>query len=282
MKYFELNNGRKMPALGLGTLRMFGKDAEAAVICAVRNGYRHIDTASSYQNEKAVGRGIAGCGIPREELFITVKIWPSDYVRAKSAAAGSLRRLGIDYADLVLLHHPVGDVYGAWSSLEELVDEGVVRGLGLSNFSKEQTAEFIRRFRIRPSLLTVENHPYAPQNELRSYLNSQGIVLEAWYPLGHADHRLMEEPVILRLAEKYNKTPVQILLRWHIQIGNSVLPGSKNPEHIRQNIDIFDFVLSEDDMTEIAELDTGTLYKEFTDEMRQRYLAWEPDWDDQE
>lgn len=282
MEYFKLNNGREMPALGLGTLRIFGKDAEEAVICAVQDGYRHIDTASSYQNEKAVGRGIARCGVSRDELFITVKIWPSDYVRAKTAVAGSLRRLGIDYADLVLLHHPVGDVYGAWESLEELVDDGTVRALGLSNFSKEQTAEFIRRFRIRPSLLTVENHPYAPQNELRSFLRSQGIVLEAWYPLGHADRSLMEEPVILSLAEKYGKTPVQILLRWHIQIGNSVLPGSKNPEHIRQNIDIFDFCLTGEDMAEIAKLDSGKLYKEFTDEMRQRYLAWEPDWDDQE
>ena len=282
MEYFTLNNGQKMPALGLGTLRMFGQEAEQAVITAVQNGYRHIDTASSYQNEKAVGRGIAKCGIPREELFITVKVWPSDYTRVRTAVAGSLRRLGIDYADLLLLHHPVGEVYTAWESFQELVDEGKARALGLSNFTKEQTAEFIRRFRIRPALLTVENHPYAPQNDLREYLRSEGIVLEAWYPLGHADHKLLEEPVILALAEKYGKSAVQILLRWHIQIGNSVLPGSRNPEHIRENIDIFDFCLSDEDMQSIASLDTNTLYKVFTDEMRQRYLAWEPDWDDQE
>ncbi len=282
MEYFTLNNGKKMPALGLGTLRIFGREAEDAVVSAVRYGYRHIDTASSYQNEKAVGRGIARCGVPREELFVTVKIWPSDYTRAETALAGSLRRLGIGYADLVLLHHPVGDVYGAWESLQKEVDAGRAGALGLSNFSKEQTEEFIRRFRVKPSLLTVENHPYAPQNELREYLRSQGIVLEAWYPLGHADHKLMEEPVILSLAEKYGKTPVQIILRWHIQTGNSVLPGSKDPAHIRENIDIFDFALSREDMEQIAGLDSGTLYKVFTDEMRARYLAWEPDWDDQE
>ena len=282
MEYFTLNNGQNMPVLGLGTLRIFGKDAEDAVVCAVQNGYRHIDTASSYQNEKAVGRGIAKCGVPREELFITVKVWPSDYTRVWTAVEGSYRRLGIDYADLLLLHHPVGDVYGAWESFEELVDEGKAKAIGLSNFSKEQVAEFISRFRIKPALLTIENHPYAPQNELREYLKSEGIVLEAWYPLGHADHKLLEEPVILELAEKYHKSPVQVLLRWHVQIGNSVLPGSKNPVHIKENIDIFDFCLTEEDMKQIAGLDSGTLYKEFTDAMRQRYLAWEPDWDDQE
>ena len=282
MEYLTLNNGIQMPALGLGTLRIFGKDAENAVIEATNCGYRHIDTASSYQNEKAVGRGIAHCGIPREELFITVKIWPSDYTHAEEAFEGSLRRLQIDYCDMLIVHHPVGDYYACWESFEKLVKAGKARALGLSNFSQEQIKGFVERFEIKPSLVTVETHPYAAQNQLREYLKSQGIVLEAWYPLGHADSHLLQEPVILRLAEKYGKSPVQIILRWHVQMGNSVLPGSKSPEHIRENIDIFDFALSEEDMKEIALLDTGTQYKVFTDEMRQRYLNWTPDWDDQE
>ncbi len=282
MEYFTLNTGALMPVLGLGTSNILGKDAEEAVITAVQYGYRHIDTASSYLNEKAVGRGIARCGVPREDLFITVKVWPSDYTRVEKAVEGSFRRLGIDYADMLIVHHPVGDYYACWQSFEKLVQEGKARALGLSNFSKEQIAGFIERFEVKPSLVTVESQPYCPQNELREYLKENGIVMEAWYPLGHGDSRLLEEPVVLKLAEKYGKSPVQIILRWHVQTGNSVLPGSKTPAHIRDNIDIFDFELSAQDMAEMTKLDTGTLYKVFTDEMRQRYLRWEPDWDDQE
>ncbi|MCR5228723.1 MAG: aldo/keto reductase [Solobacterium sp.] len=281
MEYFTFRNGLRMPALGLGTSNIKPELAEDAVCEAIRCGYRHIDTASSYLNEKAVGRGIAKSGISREKLFITVKVWPSDYTRAEQAVEGSFRRLGIDYADILLVHHPVGDYFGCWQTFEELLKKGKTKALGLSNFSMEQIQEFIDRFEVKPSLVTVESHPYASQKKLRQFLNDNGIVMEAWYPLGHGDKKLTEEPVFRKLAEKYGKSVVQIILRWHIQIGNSVLPGSGNPEHIRQNLDIFDFSLSSEDMAEIAELDTETLYKVFTDEMRQRYLRWEPDWDDQ-
>ena len=282
MEYLTLNNGLKMPVVGLGTNRVTGTDCENAVVAAAECGYRHIDTASSYLNEKAVGRGIARCGVKREDLFITVKMWPSDYLRAEEALEGSFRRLGIDYCDILLVHHPVGDYYTCWESFEKLVKAGKARAIGLSNFSGEQIAEFIERFEIKPSLVTVEAHPYAPQSELREFLQSQGIVMEAWFPLGHADAKLLEEPVILKLAQKYHKSPVQVILRWHTQLGVSVLPGSKSPAHIRENIDIFDFSLSEEDMEEMKTLDSGKKYKEFTDEMRQRYLRWDPDWDDQE
>ncbi len=281
MDYFTFRNGLQMPVLGLGTSNIKPEFAEDAVCSAIQCGYRHIDTASSYLNEKAVGRGIAKSGISRDKLFITVKVWPSDYPRAEQAVEGSFRRLGIDYADILLVHHPVGDVFGCWQTFEKLLKEGKTKALGLSNFSMEQIREFMDRFEIKPSLVTVESHPYASQKQLRSFLNENGIVMEAWYPLGHGDQKLTEEPVFKKLAEKYGKSVVQIILRWHVQIGNSVLPGSKNPDHIRQNLDIFDFRLSDEDMAEIALLDTETLYKVFTDEMRQRYLRWEPDWDDQ-
>lgn len=282
MQYFTLNNGIEMPALGLGTSNLKGIDCENAVAYAIQHGYEHIDTASSYLNEKAVGRGIAKSGVNRDNLFITVKVWPSDYERAMESLEGSFARLGIDYADMVIIHHPVGNYYACYETFEKAIQEGKARSIGLSNFSQTQIQSFIDRFEVKPSLVTVESHPYYPQNELREFLTKENIVLEAWYPLGHGDAKLTQEPILLELAEKYHKSVIQIVLRWHIQVGNSVLPGSKTPSHILDNISIFDFELREEDMTKIATLDTHTLYKEFTDELLQRFLAWEPDWNDQE
>ncbi|MBP3891771.1 MAG: aldo/keto reductase [Solobacterium sp.] len=282
MNYFTLNNGITMPALGLGTSNLKGIDCEDAVAFALQNGYEHIDTASSYYNEKAVGRGIAKSRVAREKMFITVKVWPSDYEHAKEAVQGSFARLGIDYADMLIVHHPTGDYDACYKAFEELYQEGKTRSIGLSNFSKTQILHFLNDFTIAPSLVTVEAHPYFPQEELHEFLNAHQLVLEAWYPLGHGDENLTKEPILLELAEKYQKSVVQILLRWHIQMGNSVLPGSKTPSHIADNINIFDFALTKEDMEKIASLNKHQPYKEFNDEMYTRFLNWKPDWNDQE
>ena len=282
MDYFTLNNGIKMPVLGFGTSNLKGQDCQNAVCEAINAGYRHIDTASSYYNEKAVGRGIKDSGINRDELFITVKIWPSHYPITKEAVEASFRRLQIDYADMLVVHHACGEYDTCYHAFEELYNEGKARSLALSNFSIPQVQHFIDDFTIKPSLLTVEAHPYHAQLELHEFLDKHQMVLEAWYPLGHGDTNLLQESIFQQLSEKYQKSVVQIILRWHIQMKHSVLPSSKNPDHIRDNLAIFDFVLSDEDMKQIATLNHNKPYKEFNEVMWNRFLDWHPDFDDQE
>lgn len=282
MEYLKLNNDVKMPVEGLGTFLMSPAEAEAASIAALEAGYEHIDTANAYMNEKAVGRAIAKSGVVRDKVFVSTKLWPSVYEAGDAAIEGTLNRLGLDYVDMLILHQPVGNYLAAWKTMEKAYKEGKVRALGLSNFPQEKIAEVIDHAEIKPQLVTVECHPYFAQSDLREYLSQYGIVIEAWYPLGHGDKGLQEEPVFTKLAEKYGKTPAQVILRWHVQMGTSIIPGSKNPTHIADNADIFNFELTDEEMAEVAKLDGTKKYYEATEEALAGYLAIKPDFDAQE
>lgn len=282
MEYLKLNNDVKMPVEGLGTFLMSPAEAEAASLAALEAGYEHIDTANAYMNEKAVGRAIAKSGVARDKIFVSTKLWPSVYEAGDAAIEGTLNRLGLDYVDMLILHQPVGNYLAAWKTMEKAYKEGKVRALGLSNFPQEKIAEVIDHAEIKPQLVTVECHPYFAQSDLREYLSQYGIVIEAWYPLGHGDKGLQEEPVFIKLAEKYGKTAAQVILRWHVQMGTSIIPGSKNPAHIADNADIFDFELTDEEMAEIAKLDGTKKYYEATEEALAGYLAIKPDFDAQE
>ena len=282
MEYLKLNNDVKMPVEGLGTFLMSPAEAEAASLAALEAGYEHIDTANAYMNEKAVGRAIAKSGVARDKIFVSTKLWPSVYEAGDAAIEGTLNRLGLDYVDMLILHQPVGNYLAAWKTMEKAYKEGKVRALGLSNFPQEKIAEVIDHAEIKPQLVTVECHPYFAQSDLREYLSQYGVVIEAWYPLGHGDKGLQEEPVFTKLAEKYGKTAAQVILRWHVQMGTSIIPGSKNPMHIADNADIFDFELTDEEMTEIAKLDGTKKNYEATEEALAGYLAIKPDFDAQE
>lgn len=282
MEYLKLNNDVKMPVEGLGTFLMSPAEAEAASLAALEAGYKHIDTANAYMNEKAVGRAIAKSGVVRDKVFVSTKLWPSVYEAGDAAIEGTLNRLGLDYVDMLILHQPVGNYLAAWKTMEKAYKEGKVRALGLSNFPQEKIAEVIAHAEIRPQLVTVECHPYFARSDLREYLSQYGIEIEAWYPLGHGDKGLQEEPVFTKLAEKYGKTPAQVILRWHVQMGTSIIPGSKNPAHIADNADIFDFELTDEEMAEVAKLDGTKKYYEATEEALAGYLAIKPDFDAQE
>lgn len=282
MEYLKLNNDVKMPVEGLGTFLMSPAEAEAASLAALEAGYEHIDTANAYMNEKAVGRAIAKSGVARDKIIVSTKLWPSVYEAGDAAIEGTLNRLGLDYVDMLILHQPVGNYLAAWKTMEKAYKEGKVRALGLSNFPQEKIAEVIDHAEIKPQLVTVECHPYFAQSDLREYLSQYGIVIEAWYPLGHGDKGLQEEPVFTKLAEKYGKTAAQVILRWHVQMGTSIIPGSKNPAHIADNADIFDFELADEEMAEIAKLDGKKKYYEATEEALAGYLAIKPDFDAQE
>lgn len=282
MEYLKLNNGVEMPVEGLGTFLMTPAEAEAASLAALEAGYEHIDTANAYMNEKAVGRAIAKSGVDREKLFVSTKLWPSVYEAGDAAVDGTLARLGLEYVDMLILHQPVGDYLAAWKTMEKAYRDGKVRALGLSNFPQDKIAEVIEAAEIKPQLVTVECHPYFAQTELRGFLEPYGIVIEAWYPLGHGDAALQAEPVFTELTGKYGKTPVQVILRWHTQMGTSIIPGSKNPQHIADNTDIFDFTLTDEEMARIAELDGTKKYYKATEEALAGYLAVKPDFDSQE
>ncbi|WP_455136863.1 aldo/keto reductase [Thermophilibacter sp.] len=282
MEYLELNNGVTMPVEGLGTFLMSPAEAEAASLAALEVGYEHIDTANAYMNERAVGRAIAKSGVARDKLFVSTKLWPSVYEAGDAAVDATLARLGLDYVDMLILHQPVGNYLAAWRTMERAYRAGKARALGLSNFGRDRIAEVMEAAEVKPQLVTEECHPYFAQTELRAYLRPHGIVIEAWYPLGHGDRGLREEPIFVELGEKYGKTPAQVILRWHVQMGASVIPGSKNPAHIADNADIFDFELTDDEMSRIARLDGTKRYYEATDEALAGYLNMRPDFDAQE
>lgn len=261
--YITLNDGNKIPQFGLGVFQIPGDEkTKEACLEAFKLGYRHIDTAHAYQNERGVGQAVKESGIPREEIWITTKLWPSEYGEGKTAKAidKMLERLQTDYIDLLLLHQQFGDYLGAWKDMEKAVAEGKVKSIGLSNFESERLEEVLAAATINPSVLQVECHPYYQQNDLKKRIAPYNTVIESWYPLGHGDAALIEEPVFTKLAEKYGKTNAQIILRWHIQEGIIVFPKSSNPVHIKENIDIFDFELTEEEMNEIRQLDKGFRY----------------------
>ena len=274
MEYFTLNNGYKMPMAGIGTFMISPADAEKAVASALRGGARLIDTANAYMNESATGRGIKNSGVSREEIFLVSKLWPTVYEK-ETAVDEMLARLGTDYVDVLFLHQPTDNWREGYRNIEKAVKEGKVRSIGLSNFSEEEVQEAIDTMEIKPQLVQVEAHPYYPQTELKKLLAQTGMGLMAWSPIGHGDKNLINEPVFTKLAAKYGKSNVQIILRWHVQSGNVVFPGSKNPDHIRDNFDIFDFVLTEEEMAEIAKTDKNVRYYNATPELVASYKTME-------
>ena len=261
--YITLNDGNKIPQFGLGVFQIPGNEkTNEACLEAFKLGYRHVDTAHAYQNERGVGQAVKESGLPREEIWITTKLWPSEYGEGKTAKAidKMLERLQTDHIDLLLLHQQFGDYLGAWKDMEKAVAESKVKSIGLSNFESERLEEVLAAATIHPSVLQVECHPYYQQNDLKKRIAPYNTVIESWYPLGHGDAALIEEPVFTKLAEKYGKTNAQIILRWHIQEGTIVFPKSSNPVHIKENIGIFDFELTEEEMNEIRQLDKGFRY----------------------
>lgn len=280
MEFVTLNNGVTMPMAGIGTFLLTPDEAEASVLSALRNGYRLIDTANAYVNEKAVGRAMKQSGVPREEIFLETKLWPSFYEQA-DAVEKTLERLDTDYIDLLLIHQPAGNYVAGYKQMERAYREGKVRAIGLSNFSAAQIREILDLCEVKPAVLQTEVHPYSQEKELKTFLAGEGIVIQAWYPLGHGDKALIEEPLFARLGQKYGKSSAQIILRWHIQDGNIVIPGSKNPEHIKANLDLFDFALTDGEMAQIAAMDRKKRYYTSTPELLKRYAEMVPPVDEQ-
>ena len=274
MEYITLNNGIKMPMAGIGVFMMSPAEAEASVESALRSGVRLIDTANGYMNESGTGRGIKKSGVKREDIFLVTKLWPTVYEK-ETAVDETLSRLGTDYIDLLFLHQPTANWREGYRNIEKAVKAGKVKAIGLSNFSDELLREAIDTMELKPQMVQVEAHPYYPQTELKKILAETGMGLMAWYPLGHGDKSLREEAIFAELAKKYGKTNAQIILRWHIQSGNVVIPGSKNPDHIRDNFNIFDFVLSDGDMAEITKVNKNKRYYTATPEMIAAYANME-------
>lgn len=278
--YIKLNNGVEMPMAGIGTFLLSPDEAEASVMSALENGYRLIDTANAYVNEKAVGRGMRKSGVDRKEIFLETKLWPSFYEQ-EDAVEKTLERLNTDYIDLLLIHQPAGNYIAGYRLMEKAYKEGKVRAIGLSNFTKEQIQEILNICEIKPSVLQTEIHPYSQEKELKDFLSKEDIAIQAWYPLGHGDKALLQEEVFTRLAKKYHKSNAQIILRWHLQEGNIVIPGSKNPDHIRDNFDLFDFALDDDEMADIAALNKDKRYYTSTPELLKSYAEMVPPVDEQ-
>lgn len=255
-----LNNGVEMPGIGYGVFRMTDMEAcENAVVQAIQAGYRLIDTAAAYGNEEAVGRGIRRSGVPREELFITTKLWITDasYERAREGFEASMERLGLDYLDLYVIHQPYHDYYGAWRGLEELYAEGRIRAIGVDNFTQERLADFLFWNKVKPAINFLECNPFYQRNDEQAYLESQKIQMQAWSPLSAGAHNIFENEVLRQIAEDHNKSVAQVVLRWIHQRGIVPVVKSVNPQRMKENLDIFDFALSKEEMKKIAALDTG-------------------------
>ena len=272
MEYVTLNNGIKMPMAGIGTFLLTPDEAEASVLSALACGYRLIDTANAYVNEKAVGRAMKKSGVSREEIFLETKLWPAFYEQP-DAVEKTLERLDTDYIDLLLIHQPAGNYIAGYKLMEKAYKEGKVKAIGLSNFSQSQIREILDICEVKPVVLQTEVHPYYQEKKLKDYLKKEGIVIQAWYPLGHGDKALLEEPLFQELGKKYGKSSAQIILRWHIQAGNIVIPGSKSPAHIQDNFDLFDFSLTAWEMAQISIMDKNVRYYTSTPELLQRYAA---------
>ncbi len=280
MEYTTLNNGVKMPMAGIGTFLLTPDEAENSVLSALKNGYRLVDTANAYVNEKAVGRAMKKSGVPREQIFLETKLWPSFYEQA-DAVEKTLERLDTDYIDLLLIHQPAGNYTAGYRQMEAAYKAGKVRAIGLSNFNKEQMEEILSICEVRPTVLQTELHPYHQEKELKAFLKENGMVAQSWYPLGHGDKALLEEPLFAELGKKYGKSSAQVILRWHIQDGNIVIPGSKNPTHIQANFDLFDFALTDEEMDKIAAMNKNARYYTSTPEMLKRYAETVPPVDEQ-
>lgn len=260
MENIRLYNGVDMPQLGFGVFLIKDySECERSVVDALASGYRSIDTAQFYQNEEAVGAGLAQSDVPREEIFLTTKIWPSDYgvEKTRDAVLGSLNRLGTDYLDLVLLHQPFGDYFGAWRALEKLYRQGIIRAIGISNFYPGRYQDFVHFVDVKPMVNQVETHVFYQQEELQEVMAPYGTVLEAWGPLAQGNHDFFNHPDIKAIGDKYGKSNSQVGLRFLLQLGYVVIPKTTHKERMDENFNVFDFELSEDDMTKLKSLDTG-------------------------
>ena len=258
----RLNSGYDMPLVGIGTWALSDQEAEDSVYTALTSGMRLIDTAAVYGNEAGVGRGIKRSGVPREEIFLTTKLWNPDYADADAAIDRCLEKLGVDYIDLLLLHYPAANDEKAYQAMERALKAGKVRSIGLSNFFREDFDRMMKIVEVVPAVDQMETHLHHQNVELNAYLKSYGVVLESWFPLGGRGQTEMmfNEPVVQKLAKAHGKSPAQIILRWHLQAGHVVMPGSTNPAHIKENYEVFDFVLTEEEMRELSKLERNALY----------------------
>ena len=278
MEHITLNNNLECPVIGIGTFMLSPAEAENSVREALKMGYRLIDTANAYVNERAVGRGMKDSGVAREEIFLSTKLWPSEYEN-ENAVDETLERLGVSSVELLYIHQPAGNWLAGYRQLEKAYKEGKARAIGISNFEGRYIEELETKWEIVPQFIQVEAHPYFTQTELRKTLDKYGIRLMSWYPLGHGDKSLINEPVFAELGRKYGKTPAQIILRWHTRMGFAVIPGSKNVDHIRDNLNILDFTLTDEEMAEIAKLDKGARYYHRTDEQLVQFAGWRPEFE---
>ena len=259
MEYVTLSNGVKMPILGYGVYQVTPDECERCVLDALEVGYRSIDTAQSYFNEEQVGSAMQKSGVPRKDLFLTTKVWIEHYgyEPAKASVLRSMEKLQTDYLDLVLLHQPFSDTYGAWRALEELYEAGKIRAIGVSNFYADRMVDFASFNRIKPMVNQVETHIFDQQKTAKEWMDKYGVQIEAWAPFGEGRGGIFENPVIADIAEKHGKTPAQVMLRWLIQRGVVVIPKSTHKERMEENFQVFDFALTDEDMLAIAALDKG-------------------------
>jgi diketogulonate reductase-like aldo/keto reductase len=269
MSTILLKNGIEMPQLGFGTIMQFGNQITDNVAFALNNGYKLIDTANRYGNEVEVGEGLRKSCLKREDYFLETKLGPTLYEN-DSAIGDTLKRLGVDYIDLMILHHPVNNYIHAYKMLEKAYKESKLRAIGISNFPVEKIQEVLDNCEVVPAVIQVECHPYYPAEEVNAFCNEKGIKLQAWYPLGHGHADLINDPVFVSLAEKYGKSTVQVILRWHIQMGFGLVPGSKSYGHIKENAEIFDFNLTDKEMDLIATLSKHEPFYKVTPESLQR------------
>lgn len=278
--FITLNDGNKIPQYGIGVYMVpEGPETVNSVKTALQLGVRHIDTAHAYQNERSVGKAVKESGVSRDEIWITSKLWPSEYGEGATSAGidKMLKRLDTDHIDLLLLHQSFGDYMGAWRDMEKAVRAGKVRSIGISNFESDRLEKICEAAEIRPAVNQVELHPYYQQNALKKRLEKYGTVLESWYPIGHGSKELIQEAVFRELGRKYGKSNVQIILRWHIQEGNIIFPKSTNPQHIKDNFNIFDFELTADEMKQIEALDNGQRFFNMSlDEMERTLGSYKP------
>ena len=276
MEYIRLYNGVEVPVLGIGTFMISPEDAEKSVYAALKGGYRMIDTANAYMNEEAVGKALARAirdGIvKREEVFVSTKIWPTVY-EDEAAVEKTLKRLGLEYVDLLFIHQPSGSFMAGYKLVEKAYKEGKARSLGISNMNGEKLERLLAAAEIKPHVIQLEAHPYCTEKEIMNRLAEYGTRLMGWYPLGHGDPGLVKEEVFSRLADKYHKSSAQIVLRWATQMGFITIPGSKNPDHIRDNFNLFDITLTDEEMAEIAKLDGTKKYYEPDEATVEKYAS---------
>ena len=283
--YLTLNNGVRMPQVGLGLYMIQeGDEAYNSVRTALAQGYRHFDCAHAYRNERSLGRALKDSGIPRDSVWITSKLWQNEYGKGKTAASidRMLSRLGLDYIDLVYFHQPVGDYVEGWKELEEVMKSGKVRAIGISNFDASDSIfdSLVKHCRIKPQIMQIECHPYAQRRHWQQRCAKEGIQLECWFPLGGRDSKgeILRDPVINRIAQAHGKSAAQVIIRWHMQEGFSVIPGASNPDYIKENIDVMDFALSNVEMAAIRALDKEKRYFNMSYEDQVRWFKqWNPE-----